>query len=68
MWAGVLTLKLQSATSSMLVDALSADRITARRILNPMAGIDAVRISTHVFNSTDDIERLARTLQRYAHG
>jgi selenocysteine lyase/cysteine desulfurase len=68
MWAGVLTLKLQSATSSTLVDALSADRITARRVFNPMAGIDAVRISTHVFNSTDDIERLARTLQRYAHG
>jgi selenocysteine lyase/cysteine desulfurase len=68
MWAGVLTLKLQSTASSTLVDALSADRITARRVFNPMAAIDAVRISTHIFNSTDDIERLARTLQRYAHG
>lgn len=68
MWSGVLTLQLQSMGSGALIEALSADRIVAKRVLNPMAGIDAVRISTHVFNSTDDIERLARTLQRYAHG
>ncbi len=69
MFAGILSFRLNTASSSALVESLaSEDRVTSRHVLHPGSGVDAVRISTHFFNSYEDIERLTRIVQRHAHG
>jgi isopenicillin-N epimerase len=69
MFAGILSFRSNATPSSHLVEALaSEDRVIARHVFHPGSGVDAVRVSTHFYNSYDDIERLARTVQRHAHG
>ncbi len=69
MFAGILSFRLNTMASSSLVEALaSEDRVIVRHVFHPGSGLDATRVSTHLFNSYDDIERLTRIVQRHAHG
>jgi selenocysteine lyase/cysteine desulfurase len=64
LWAGILTLRVPGHTATELADTLVRNHRVYVRPLNwPGTTEGALRISTHIFNSHDDVERLLTALQ-----
>jgi selenocysteine lyase/cysteine desulfurase len=65
LWAGILTLRASSPSAKELAAALAAqDRVSVGVVPDPSGDGELLRVSTHVFNTHDEIERLVRGLQR----
>jgi selenocysteine lyase/cysteine desulfurase len=65
LWAGILTLRASAPSAQALAAALAAqDRVSVGVVPDPSGSGELLRVSTHVFNTHDDIERLVRGLQR----
>jgi len=64
LWAGILTVRVPGRSAAELADALARNaRVLVRRLDWPNTTEGALRISMHIFNSHDDVERLLNGLQ-----
>jgi selenocysteine lyase/cysteine desulfurase len=68
MWGGILSLRPKRGTSLEITQRLKRDhRIAASAIVRPayetVPEFSAVRVSLHIFNSHDDVDRLVRAVQ-----
>jgi isopenicillin-N epimerase len=65
LWAGIVSFEIPGIDPGELVAALAADaRIIVARVRHAGAGLDAVRVSPHVYNDFGDLERLAAAVRR----
>lgn len=67
LWAGILSFRAQGMKARELADSLGReDRIFVAPVaLGGSAGGDALRVSTHIFNTHDHIDRLLRRIERH---
>ncbi|MET0499114.1 MAG: aminotransferase class V-fold PLP-dependent enzyme [Steroidobacteraceae bacterium] len=64
LWAGILTVRAPGRAASEIADTLArVHRVLVRRLDWPGTTEGALRISMHIFNSHDDVERLLNGLQ-----
>jgi selenocysteine lyase/cysteine desulfurase len=64
LWAGILTLRVAGRSATELADTLvRVHRVYVRRLDWPRSDEGALRVSMHIFNSHDDVERLLNGLQ-----
>lgn len=64
LWAGILSLRVPGRSAAELADALVKNhRVYVRRLEWPKSDAGALRVSMHIFNSHDDVERLLNGLQ-----
>lgn len=64
LWAGILTLRVPGRSATELADTLvRVHRVYVRRLDWPKTDEGALRVSMHIFNSHDDVERLLNGLQ-----
>jgi isopenicillin-N epimerase len=64
LWGGILSLRVPGRSATELADALVKNhRVYVRRLDWPKTDEGALRISMHIFNSHDDVERLLNGLQ-----
>lgn len=65
LWAGILSLRVAAPTAAELAAALAdQDRVVVGVTRDPAGGHGLIRVSTHIYNTHDEIERLVRGLQR----
>jgi selenocysteine lyase/cysteine desulfurase len=65
LWGGILSLRPGSTPATDLARTLaSEDRVAVGAVHAPDGSGDLLRISTHIYNDHDQIERLVRGLQR----
>ena len=64
LWAGILTFRAPSRPSVDIATALARDNRVYIGSLNWPAEEGALRLSMHIFNSHDEVERLLQGLQR----
>jgi len=65
LWAGILTLRSARHPAADLAMALSrGHRVYAREIAWPQSDLGALRVSLHIFNTHDEVERLLQGLTR----
>ena len=65
LWAGILTVRVPGRAATELADALARNhRVLVRRLDWPETTEGALRMSMHIFNSHDDVERLLNGLQQ----
>jgi isopenicillin-N epimerase len=65
LWAGILTFRAAGRPAAALAAAVAAShRVYVRDLQWPGSPDGAVRISLHVFNSHDDVEKLLQGLQQ----
>ena len=65
LWAGIVTFQVPGMSSSELARALlSEHRIAVRAVRHPLANFEGVRAATHIYNSFDDLDRLANAVAR----
>jgi len=63
LWAGIVAFQVPGMDSASLAQTLlSQHRIAVRSVAHPAAGFDAVRVSTHIYNSHDHVDRLIGAL------
>jgi selenocysteine lyase/cysteine desulfurase len=64
LWAGILTLRVPGHSATELADMLVRNhRVYVRRLNWPDTPEGALRVSMHIFNAHDDVERLLNGLQ-----
>jgi selenocysteine lyase/cysteine desulfurase len=64
LWAAILSLRVPGRSATELADALVRNhRVYVRRLDWPKSEEGALRVSMHIFNSHDDVERLLTGLQ-----
>jgi selenocysteine lyase/cysteine desulfurase len=64
LWAAILSLRVPGRSATELADALVRNhRVYVRRLDWPQSEEGALRVSMHIFNSHDDVERLLTGLQ-----
>src|SRR5262249_27601058 len=67
MWGGILTFRIAGRSANELAGALARNgRIHVRAIRWAQSEDGALRCSFHMFNSADDIDRLAQGLRPFA--
>jgi selenocysteine lyase/cysteine desulfurase len=65
-WAGILTFRIVGRSANALAGALARNgRLHVRPLRWPQSDEGALRISLHIFNSPDDIDRLAQGLRPF---
>lgn len=65
LWAGLMSFTVPSPSLRALAAALAEeDNIVVRAITHSATGFEALRVSTHVYNSHDEIDRLLFALER----
>ena len=65
LWAGIVSFQVPGVDSAELARRLLAEhRIAVQAVKHAGAGFDAVRAAPHVYNSYDDIDRLANAVAR----
>jgi isopenicillin-N epimerase len=65
LWAGILSMRVAAPTAVQLAAALAdQDRVVVGVTRDPAGGNGLLRVSTHIYNTHDEIERLVRGLQR----
>jgi len=66
LWAGLLSFSVPAPSLRALAAALAEDeRVIVRAVTHNATGFDALRVSTHIYNSHDEIDRLLFGLQRH---
>ncbi len=67
LWAGILSFRTQDMDARQLADALRReDRIFVAPVaVGSSAGDAGLRVSTHIFNTHDHIDRLLRRIERH---
>lgn len=66
MWAGMLSFRPRRGAVRELADRLTRnERIAVGAVEHAAAGFTAIRLSLHIYNSHDDVERLLRALPKY---
>lgn len=64
-WSGILSFELPGLESAALANRLLRDHgIAVSAINHPGANFDALRASVHIYNSHDEVDRLAAALRR----
>ena len=64
-WAGLLTFRFPGKTAAEIVQSLAlGHRVIASELTWPGAANGAVRVSLHMFNTYEEVERLAQGLQQ----
>jgi isopenicillin-N epimerase len=66
LWAGIVSFQLPGLDSGELVETLRSKHRVAVAAVRNGESFDAVRVSTHVYNSYDEIDRLVAALRRLA--
>ena len=67
LWAGILTFRIVGRSSSELAGALARNsRVHLKALRWPQSEDGALRAAFHIFNSPDDIDRLAQGLRPFA--
>lgn len=65
LWAGILTLRSAKHPGSVLATALArGHRVFAKALEWPESELGALRVSLHIFNTHDEVERLLQGLDR----
>ena len=65
LWGGILSLRIAAPEATDLAAALAAeDRVIVGVVRDPRGEGALLRVSTHIYNTHDEIERLVRGLQR----
>lgn len=65
LWAGIVSFQVPGVDCAELAGKLMDDhRIAVRAVKHAAIGFDAVRASTHIYNSFDDADRLANAVGR----
>ncbi len=65
MWAGIMSFWVPTADTGGLAASLAEkDRVVVRHVAHGAIAFEALRVSTHIYNSHDDIDRLLLTLQQ----
>jgi selenocysteine lyase/cysteine desulfurase len=64
LWAGILTFRIPGKSAAELANALEKTRVFVRPIDLPNSNEGALRLSLHMFNSHDDVEKLMQGLAR----
>jgi selenocysteine lyase/cysteine desulfurase len=66
MWAGMLAFRPRRSAAREVAERLTRnERIVVGAVEHAATNFAAVRLSTHIYNSHDDIERLLRVLPKY---
>jgi selenocysteine lyase/cysteine desulfurase len=66
MWAGMLSFRPERGSVRELAERLTRnERIAVGAVEHAANGFAAVRLSLHIYNSHDDVERLLRALPKY---
>jgi isopenicillin-N epimerase len=66
LWAGIVTFRIAGRSATELAGALARNsRVHLRALRWPQSEEGALRASFHIFNSPDDIDRLAQGLQPF---
>jgi len=66
MWAGMLSFRPRHGKAREVAERLTRnERIVVGAVEHPADGFAAVRLSLHIYNSHDDVERLLRVLPKY---
>lgn len=65
LWAGLMSFTLPAPSLRALAAALAEeDNVVVRAVTHSATGFEALRISTHIYNSHDEIDRLLFALER----
>jgi isopenicillin-N epimerase len=65
LWAGILTFRVPGRSAAELAATLTrAHRVYVRHVRWPNSEEGALRVSLHIFNSHDDVEKLVQGLQQ----
>lgn len=65
LWAGLLSFTVPAPSLRALAAALAEeDRIVIRPVTHSGSGFDALRVSTHIYNTHDEVDRLLHALER----
>jgi selenocysteine lyase/cysteine desulfurase len=63
-WAGIVAFEIPGIDSRELAAKLAGDFAISVRAIRHASGFAAVRASTHIYNTHDEIDRLASALKR----
>lgn len=65
LWGGILSMRVAAPAATELAAALAGeDRVVVGVARDPHGSGALLRVSTHIYNTHDEIERLVRSLQR----
>ena len=66
LWGGIMTFTIGGQDMRSLAAALAEqDSIIVRQVSHSAIGFDALRVSTHIYNTHDDVDRLLLGLRRH---
>jgi selenocysteine lyase/cysteine desulfurase len=67
LWAGILTFRIAGHSATELANMLARNnRVHVRALRWPQSDEGALRVALHIFNSPDDVDRLAQGLRPFA--
>ncbi len=65
LWAGIMSFSLRGPALRPLAASLAEeDSVVVRHVAHSAIGFEALRVSTHIYNSHDDVDRLLVGLKR----